>query len=487
MGPKHRALPLTSFTQKTALVVLGIILAIIFLEVGLRLGGFVLLSMQEYRNRLSVSQPGTYRIMCLGESTTAGQYPRFLEEILNQRNIGIKFSVLDKGMPGTQTDVILSSLELNLDTYHPDMVVTMMGINDDGAHMPYESSSGSKIISFLKSFKTYKLLKLLGMHLARRFDEFRRSRTSVQRMIELGDSYREQYKFSDAEAIFKRAIELDPGNEKAHIGLGKVYNMRQVYRFPEAEKLYKKAIELNPYSDEAYINLGKVCRIQGKLSEAEEAGKEAVAINPGNEQAYIDLGKTYSMQGRFSEAEMAYRKAMEISSEDDSIYYRLGNVYRCGGKYPEAVELFESLLKRNFHNPNAHGALEVFYSEIGDWELSRRHGKEAERLGLSRYKTNTENNYHKLKAILSKRGIRYVCMQYPMRRLEPLKEMFHDDIKNIIFVDNEKIFKEAVQKKGYLEYFDDMFAGDFGHCTQKGNRLLAKNLAGVILKEVFRK
>jgi hypothetical protein len=30
-----------------------------------------------------------------------------------------------------------------------------------------------------------------------------------------------------------------------------------------------------------------------------------------------------------------------------------------------------------------------------------------------------------------------------------------------------------------------MFAGDFGHCTDKGNRLLAENIATVILKEVF--
>jgi len=32
-----------------------------------------------------------------------------------------------------------------------------------------------------------------------------------------------------------------------------------------------------------------------------------------------------------------------------------------------------------------------------------------------------------------------------------------------------------------------MFGGDFGHCTPKGNRLLATNIADVILKEVFHK
>jgi len=32
-----------------------------------------------------------------------------------------------------------------------------------------------------------------------------------------------------------------------------------------------------------------------------------------------------------------------------------------------------------------------------------------------------------------------------------------------------------------------MFGGDFGHCTHKGNRLLAENIANVIFKEVFSK
>jgi hypothetical protein len=32
-----------------------------------------------------------------------------------------------------------------------------------------------------------------------------------------------------------------------------------------------------------------------------------------------------------------------------------------------------------------------------------------------------------------------------------------------------------------------MFAGDFGHCTVKGNTLLAQNIADVILREVFNK
>ncbi|MCX5702370.1 MAG: hypothetical protein NTW64_05310, partial [Candidatus Omnitrophica bacterium] len=75
--------------QKITLLLFGLSLCIVLLEAGLRLGGFIILSLQEYRNNLSIRQKGAYRIICLGESTTQNQYPPFLEEILNQRNIGI--------------------------------------------------------------------------------------------------------------------------------------------------------------------------------------------------------------------------------------------------------------------------------------------------------------------------------------------------------------------------------------------------------------
>jgi lysophospholipase L1-like esterase len=74
-----------------------------------------------------------------------------------------------------------------------------------------------------------------------------------------------------------------------------------------------------------------------------------------------------------------------------------------------------------------------------------------------------------------------------MRNLEPLKKIFQGNREGIIFVDNERIFKDALKQGIYWNYFRDTFGGDFGHCTEKGNRLLAENIANVILKEVFGK
>jgi len=78
-----------------------------------------------------------------------------------------------------------------------------------------------------------------------------------------------------------------------------------------------------------------------------------------------------------------------------------------------------------------------------------------------------------------------VCVQYPVRSIVPLKDMLQG-YQGIIFVDNEKIFKDALSRDGYDYYFYDHFGGDFGHATKQGNKLLAENIADAILKEVFK-
>jgi len=535
-----------------------LLLTLVFLEAGLRIEGKISSFLQERRNLLSLRQKGEYRIMCLGESTTKGQYPPYLEEILNQSNIGIKFSVIDKGVDRTNTTMILSKLESNLDTYHPDMVITMMGINNIEVDVPSEYVSDSKAINFLESFRIYKLAQLLWLHIVTRFKELKSHDASSPKLLrkinlqqayaedkdaspskeplksneatelkptddeayfELGNSYREQGRFSEAESSFKKAIELNPGNDGAYIQLGWVF--RDLGKLSEAESSFKKAIELNPGNDGAYIQLGSFYQERGRFSEAESSFKKATELNPTNDEAYgylgssyHDLGKwseaeesykkaleinprnvgvyirrafSYYEQGRFSEAEKSFKKAIELDPGNEGIYVELGQCYQNQDKFSEAEESFKKAIELDPRNDKAYAALETFYIEMGKMELARKYGNEARDLRLDSYSLITAANYQKLKAILDKRGIVYVCVQYPMRSLELLKKLFQGNDKGVIFVDNEEIFKSAVQREGWEEYFHDLFAGNFGHCTEKGNRLLAQNIAKVILKEVFGK
>jgi len=459
----------TSLFQRIALVSFGLFLAVMILEIGLRIGGLAILSMQEYRNLQSIKQKGEFRIMCLGESTTQNQYPLYLEEILNQSNLGVKFSVIDKGIGSINTMVILGQLESNLDKYQPDMVVTMMGVNDGGGHIPYEAASASKIILTLRSFKTYKLARLLWLHMTTKFKEVSKKQNSVQQ-----------------EQSSEKAPEFNPKNDFVYAELGWIY--RGQGKFIESEQTFKKALELNPGNDLAYAGLGKLYSDQVKFSESEQMLKKALELNSNNDTAYTDLGWLYRNQKKIAEAEQLFKKALELNPSDGSAQIGLGGLYRDQGKFTEAEQLFKKAIEFDPDTDFLYGSLATIYSEIGNDELSKMYAEKTNGLRNKYYNSVTVDNYRALKQILDKRKIRLICVQYPMRDTEPLKKIFKEETENsIVFVDNEKIFKDAVRKGSYKKYFVDMFGGDFGHCTDEGNRLLAGNIADSILKEIFNK
>ena len=419
-----------SLKQKIALVVFGLFVCVVLLEIGLRIGGFVLLYLQEHGNKISLKQKKTYRIMCLGESTTAGyqnSYPSRLQEILDQKDIGVNFSVINKGISGTNTGYIVSQLEDNLNKYNPQMVITMIGINDGRNARPYEDMPNKKSLLSFKSFRTYKLKKLL---------HFR---------------------------IINKAIEIG------------------VYR---KEDILKKAVEINPENERGYINLGWYYNDTGEHNKAEEMFKKAIAINPENVQRYIELGWYYKRIGEHNKAEETFKKAIEMNPENQWGYCGLGWHYSDTGEYNKAEETFKKAIEINPENTRLNAALAISYEEGGKYNLAEEYYKKTERLRTEYYNPVTGHNYNRLKEIVTKRGIRLICVQYPVRSVESLKNMFKDK-KDVIFVDNERLFKEAVGREGYTEYFVDMLAGDFGHATKKGNRLLAENIANTILKECF--
>ncbi len=114
--------------QKLTLCFCAVIFTFLALEGGMRLGGFILTWAREARNSAGLKQGHDYRIMCIGESTTAGGYPYLLEQILNDKQAGVRFKVINEGVVATTTPEILRNLERNLERYRPDMVIAMMGM-----------------------------------------------------------------------------------------------------------------------------------------------------------------------------------------------------------------------------------------------------------------------------------------------------------------------------------------------------------------------
>jgi tetratricopeptide (TPR) repeat protein len=455
-----------SFKGKIILIIFGIVLFLVLIEISLRLAGFIHLFIQGYRNRLALKEKDTYRILCLGESTTFGyedSYPSQLEKILNQENPNIKFKVINKGIPGATSETIVLQLPDNIDKYKPHIVVVMMGINDREITIPYKGAYYLKLRIFIKNLRLYKLARFILLNLKAKLKE-------INTFFSKGS--------------FKRKVIID--NDRRYdwdyVKLGWYYQEQGDNK--KAEKMFKKAIETNPLNDWPYVELWQYYKLKGRLDEAKQLFDKGLELNPSSYWIHIGLGCFYYETNNYNLAEEMFKKAIEIDSKRPEGYLWLGEIYLKQKKFKEAEESFKKVLSIQPNNTKACLALSLIYEFLKNNELTEKYRNMIENKEIEYYNPITQQNYCRLKEIVMGRGIKLICVQYPLRSVEALRKIFKDR-EGIIFVDNEKIFKEAVKRKGYHTYFTDSFAGDFGHCTAEGNYLLAKNIAKVILKEIF--
>ncbi|MDD5561005.1 MAG: tetratricopeptide repeat protein [Candidatus Omnitrophica bacterium] len=550
----HTDHSLLSIKNKLILVVSGIFFSLILLEIVLRVGGFIFLSLQELNNLQAIYNKGAYRIMCLGESTTegggiGGAYPKELEIILNERNMGIRFSVINKGLSRIKTPYIVANLENNLNKYNPNMVIAMIGANDIGIEY-YKGISDEETFLF-KNIRAYTFLRTLWMHVVNKIKAKNNeislmqdgsisakpfeNKTSgpiqhlkqkgypdIKSCIEKGNYYVSKGQWNEANSLFLEAIKMAPENDELYVSSGECY-VRQA-NYTQAEESLHKAIALNQKNETAHFELGLCYRLQHKLTEAKNQYEKIIKLNKKEYEAYIELAMIYWEEGNqvkleevlnqaimvhpeildayiifgdfyksvknYVAAEDIFKKALELCPNDSKAYIELGWTYAFLKKFDLAEGLFRKALQLTPENEVALRSLGGLYQTQGEYEKAEKYFEKADEIANRSRSTycnpGTRKNYRKIKRILDERGIKLVCVQYPMRSIRPLKDIFQGQ-EGIVFVDNEGIFKERVAKDGSKKYFLDMFAGDFGHCTLEGNRLLAKNIADVILKQYLRK
>ncbi len=499
---------MTAVAEKAArrliAVALGMLFAFLLLEASLRVTGFALRGWQAQGNLAAMRQKGAYRIMCIGESTTRWQYPQALERILNARDVGIKFSVIDRGVAGATTSVLLSGLESDLDRYQPDMVVAMMGINDQGGY--YADIPESEGILF-QHLRVYRLARLLWRDAGRRRAE---RGVPAARMIRSGDRagasaglgkaaddedarlggyYLERGAYAQAIAPFKRALARDHAESYVYEGLGAAY--KELGRVKEAEAILKEGIARKPGAVSLHTDLGWLYQNQGRFKDSEKVFSRALKIRPGHAEAYDGLGESYLGQRDYVKALMYLRKALEADPGKEYKNERLikGLLWAscfARGDLSGLRPLIERIGRENsVMDDKIHGALAMAYAAMGETAHAAQARDRAEGLRLRTYNPATLANYLRLKEILDRRGIRLACAQYPMRGTASLRRTLRGHEAGVVFIDNQRVFRDAVKRDSYETYFIDMFAGDFGHCTESGNELLARNIAESLLEEVF--
>jgi tetratricopeptide (TPR) repeat protein len=528
----------TTGLQKIGLFFFALVLSFLVLEGGLRLGGWVFIFLQEKGNRQSVATREEYRILCLGESTTAlgGEqaYPRQLEQILNSRQDGIKFKVINKGVPATTTDQIVVKVESYLDEYHPQLVVAMMGIND-----PQNLVDRNWREKFSRYSKVFKLFDMIAAHLAAKKKEavpdfVDRQIAKLENQAVVNSALRLAVEIAKAnlyrsanrpqqekDAIFK-ALSIDEKSaqawqllgiyyvrhaeyEKALEALQKAYDfgsavikisslerIAQAYKLlndlEKAEKIYRDILTHWPRHPQASGALGDILLEQGKYEEAVKSYLQQVAIDPRQVVVYGKLAHCYRRLGQPEMIDQVFSFGVKVNADEPEILYEWGYSLLEDKKYTQAEKYFLEALRLN--KDDQRGVNEKIYERLRECYQFQNKTNQSEQLNMllrresEKYNPGTQKSYLQLAKILAKRRLPLIAVQYPKRSIAPLSAMLSSAVGEVVLVDNQQIFEEALKESSYDDLFSDRFAGDFGHCTPKGNAVLAGHVAEEILRKL---
>ncbi|MBI5935988.1 MAG: tetratricopeptide repeat protein, partial [Chloroflexi bacterium] len=140
-------------------------------------------------------------------------------------------------------------------------------------------------------------------------------------------------RYEEAEASYRKAIELNPSDATAYSNLGNLLSDENLKRYEEAEASYRKAIELNPSDATAYSNLGLLLHENLKrYEEAEASYRKAIELNPSDATAYSNLGILLRVIGREREAIPLLEKVIEIAPKDFNPYLGIASISKSIGE-----------------------------------------------------------------------------------------------------------------------------------------------------------
>ncbi|MDP8212827.1 MAG: tetratricopeptide repeat protein [Candidatus Zapsychrus exili] len=268
-----------------------------------------------------------------------------------------------------------------------------------------------------------------------------------------GKYYRERKKYKEAEKYLSLAIVEYSNNLIPRIELGVCF--REQKRYDRAVPMLAQVIDMaGGQATPATIELARCFDDLGLKDKAYKLYKNVANTEYNNLWSYHEAGMWLKENGYLKDAEDVFLKSIAMGSRDSSEHLELAKMKEGKGENKEAEVLRKKYLEPYKTSDGYSKATIVFYNKI-------------------------------VKQVLSS-GTKMVCVQYPLRGVESLKNIIENKKykEQIVFVENKINFEEALSNNAFTDYFQDNFAGDFGHCTRKGNSLIVENISRAV-KEII--
>ncbi len=208
-------------------------------------------------------------------------------------------------------------------------------------------------------------------------DALSQAKTAALKAIQLDDTLGEphaslafiaethEWDWATAEREYKRALELNPGDARAHHWYGGY--LMYVGRFDEGIAEAKRARDLDPLSLPVNNALAGRLLVAGRVDEALKQLQETLEMNPHFAPAHQTLGWAYLNKGKHSEAIQEFQQALQLSGTDDhDIMLDLGFAYAAAGNREEARRMLAKLKELNGRGLVPSGSIGILYGALGE-------------------------------------------------------------------------------------------------------------------------
>lgn len=457
------------YVTRFLLILFGLFLSVILIEAGLRLSGYAWLKFN--RNDgvpVESSSDDTIRILCLGESTTAGQWPGYLTNSLNVEGIDFHVSVFDRARPGVDSYFLASRIDRFLSELQPDIVIGMIGVNDSDKTLIFESGDREP------DFRFFGLLQILHERL---FPDRAVKSGEVSGSDELdAPNVKEQQRIKEYSQFDPVSGSMDDvlfGTLMDRVARGRIIDIA-----PQVEKLLEKY----PKSVSIKIGLSHCYHMLGRSPESIQLSISILDDFPSCEMAFDEYADYLLINKEFSLLLEVVENALAAADPDQKSHFLLfkAEAYRMRGERAKADELYMRVLSdKDICLRDKVVAKRGLSSRRESSDGDESAGNVHETIFKLRSATLRNYNYIIKRSLAS--GADFVVMSYPLNNVDVLREKVYSD-ERVSFIDNTAAFEDALKLNSYEDVFFDSFGLSWGHSTELGNKLIAENV-NLFLKE----
>ena len=179
-----------------------------------------------------------------------------------------------------------------------------------------------------------------------------------------------------------------------------------------AEAMFTKALRLDPTYSLVWANLAQVYSVTGQLDKAKKSFKNILNMEPRNGLIWAEYGTVLTKLANYEESKDAYLKALNFKSDSPRVHLSLGHVYKTMGEIENSIDSYKNSIIQNKLSGEAYWSLanlktysfseneikvmeETLKENMSDIERSQIHFALGKAYEVKKDFDNSFNNYFK--------------------------------------------------------------------------------------------